>query len=65
MIVIWALVQGFRSITKRTIQRTSKGCSDYAMTFLHLQYRAKSVNLTNQTKNITIDTTHLMRKFVL
>ena len=63
MIVIWALVQGFRSITKRTIQRTSKGCSDYAMTFLHLQYRAKSVNLTNQTRNITIAGFGIMLNF--
>ncbi len=48
MIVIWALVQDFRSITKDFIHKIDKGCSGYAITFLHLQYQTKSV--TSQIK---------------
>jgi hypothetical protein len=46
--------RAFAQLLKDFIHKTDKGCSGNAMTKMHLQYRAKSVNLTNQTRNITI-----------
>ena len=62
MIVIWALVQDFRSITKGFKYKIGKGCS-VAMTFLLFIIRAKSVKVTNQTRNITIEGFGIMLNF--